>query len=414
MKYIFFLGRIHELSVSEIRSMLDKYNIPYEIISLSEKFLIIDAKENINAQDMLVQMGGTIKISEFLGEFNGLEEALRAARSFVDELFAARASKKVIGYNIYINEKFEKEEVRAVHNSLNSFFTALKKEMSEESSIRLVYPESSGEISSVSAINNKFQKKGIAFDFIYISGHVILSKLAAIQDVQSYSKRDYGRPMRDAEIGMTPPKLAQIMINLAALKEGDAVYDPFCGVGTILQEALLNDYRAVGSDANSAQVEKCKKNLQWISKQYILKHPDYKIFQSDAAYGFKKLRENSIDAIVTETTLGPVYAKVPNKQTMNQNFREIEKLYLRFFQNARIILKNKGRIVFTVPAYQIKPMKFVLAPFIDNIEKIGYSMVSLWDKKLFTESSRLTERSTIIYSRPDQVVAREIIIFEKK
>lgn len=79
-----------------------------------------------------------------------------------------------------------------------------------------------------------------------------------------------------------------------------------------------------------------------------------------------------------------------------------------------MILRNKARIVFTVPAYQIKPDKYVLAPFIDNIEKIGYSIVSLADKKLFEGSTRITERSTIIYSRPDQIVAREIIVFEKK
>jgi len=110
----------------------------------------------------------------------------------------------------------------------------------------------------------------------------------AVQDVEGYSERDYNRPSRDAKVGMTPPKLAQIMINLAGLKDGDTVYDPFCGVGTIMQEALLNDYRVIGSDANSAQVENCRSNLSWISKKYILKHPDYKIFQSDSAHGYKK------------------------------------------------------------------------------------------------------------------------------
>lgn len=414
MKYIFFLGRTPELSAAEIRLMLKKNEVRYETLFFLEKFLIIDSKDGINAEEMLVQMGGTIKISQILGEFKNLNEATAAARSAVDELIEARETKKIIGYNIYFNEKTEKDKANAVSSALNDFFTSLKKELSEVSSIRLVYPDDSGNISSVSAIKNKFQKKGISFDFIFFPGKIILSKLLAIQDIQSYSSRDYGRPLRDAKIGMTPPKLAQIMINLAGLRDGETVYDPFCGIGTIMQEALLNDYRVIGSDANSQQVEKCKTNLEWISKQYVLKYPDYKVFQSDAAYAFKKIRGNSINAIVTETTLGPVYAKTPNIGTVKQNFREIEKLYLRFFQNARIILQNGGRVVFSVPAYQINSMKFVLAPFIDNIQKIGYSMISFADVKSSAPSPRITGRSTIIYSRRDQIVAREIIVFEKK
>jgi hypothetical protein len=37
----------------------------------------------------------------------------------------------------------------------------------------------------------------------------------ALQDFESYSKRDYGRPARDPRTGSLPPKLAQILINLA-------------------------------------------------------------------------------------------------------------------------------------------------------------------------------------------------------
>ncbi|MFA6096332.1 MAG: DNA methyltransferase [Candidatus Paceibacterota bacterium] len=414
MKYIFFLGRIGELSFAEIHAMFLKYRIPYKISHLSNKILIADAENAINAPDMLVQMGGTIKISEYLGEFDDFEASIVSIRSVIDALFETRAAKKNIGYNIYFNASAEKDKVRAITDRINDHFSGLKKELGKESSMRIVYPDRTGEISSVSIIKNKLLAKGVLFDLIFLPDRVILSKISAIQDIESYSQRDYNRPNRDAKVGMTPPKLAQIMINLAGLKDGDTVYDPFCGVGTIMQEALLNDYRAIGSDANSAQVENCKKNLGWISKKYVLKYPDYKIFQSDSAHAYKKLRENSVNAIITETTLGPIYNKAPNNQEMNQNFRQIEKIYLRFFQNSKMILRNKARIVFTVPAYQIKPDKYVLAPFIDNIEKIGYSIVSLADKKLFSASTRITDRNTIIYSRPDQIVAREIIMFEKK
>lgn len=405
--------------------MLSKYQIRHDIIHLSKKILIIDTANAIDAPEMLVQMGGTVKISEYAGEFNSFEDSLASIRSIVDDLFKSRTSKKNIGYNIYFNGSGEKNKVQDIKDGVNRYFADLKKELMGGSSMRIVYPDKSGEISSVSITKNNLMKKGVIFDLIFMDGRVILSKLLAVQDIESYSERDYNRPNRDAKVGMIPPKLAQIMINLAELKDGDTVYDPFCGVGTIMQEALLNDYRVIGSDANSAQVENCRSNLEWISKKYDLKYPNYKIFQSDSAHAYKKIKENSVNAIVTETTLGPVYSKAPSDHQISQNFREIQKIYLRFFQNSKLILRSKGKIVFTVPAYQIKPDKYVLAPFIDNIEKIGYSIESLprfnnkveaglADKKLFEGSTRITERSTIIYSRPDQIVAREIIVFQKK
>jgi len=78
-----------------------------------------------------------------------------------------------------------------------------------------------------------------------------------VQDIENYSKRDYGKT-RDMEVGMLPPKLAQMMLNIAAschactprginsygrnLSKKDSgissktgmtnikVYDPFCGL----------------------------------------------------------------------------------------------------------------------------------------------------------------------------------------
>lgn len=60
-----------------------------------------------------------------------------------------------------------------------------------------------------------------------------------VQDIESYTARDQARPMRDARVGMLPPKLAQIIINLA-LSNNDIteVLDPFCGTGVVLQEGI--------------------------------------------------------------------------------------------------------------------------------------------------------------------------------
>ncbi len=412
MKYIFYLGRVPELSIAEISAILKKFKIDFTIDQVLFNTLILETEVEINPRELLVQMGGTIKISKLLGNYKDFKSALEKASLISENIVKSKQGKTVIGYSIYFNQNSEKDKVR---EDLRKYFSSLKAKLSKTSSIRFIYPEKEDELKSITVIKNRIIEKGIAFDFIFLeSGITLLAKTEAVQNIESYSMRDYGRPKRDARKGMMPPKLAQVMINLANLKEGEIIFDPFCGVGTILQEALLNDYRAIGSDANADQIENCKTNLKWISEKYMLKYPDYKIFQSDSGSAFRKINKGSIDAIVTESTLGPVYNKIPPKNEIKQNFNILKKIYLRFFQNSKIILKKKAKIVLTLPTYKIKPDKYVFTPFIDNLEKIGYSTVCPLDKKFISDEIKPMERNSLIYSRPDQIVAREIFIFENK
>jgi DNA modification methylase len=46
------------------------------------------------------------------------------------------------------------------------------------------------------------------------------------------------------------PQLAKSLFNLANLKSGNTILDPFCGSGTVLLEAYLNGFNAIGLDIN--------------------------------------------------------------------------------------------------------------------------------------------------------------------
>ena len=56
------------------------------------------------------------------------------------------------------------------------------------------------------------------------------------------------------------PQLAKGLLNLAKLKEGARILDPFCGSGTTLLEGYLNGYQAFGCDMNplAARIAKAK------------------------------------------------------------------------------------------------------------------------------------------------------------
>ncbi|MCK4891687.1 MAG: methyltransferase domain-containing protein, partial [Candidatus Pacebacteria bacterium] len=404
MKYIFHLGRIPALSIAELQAILRKTKIKYSVKFISKKMLTLDIENKIIFKELLVQMGGIIKIAEFLGSYQSAKDAFEKINSIIEKM----PGKKTVGYSFYPQEKTgDNAAYYKNFKEITENFINIKKSLAEKSGMRLIFPDNKKmELNSASIFKNKLTIKGIEFNIMMLNNKIILSKTIATQDVESYSKRDYGRPNRDSHTGMIPPKLAQIMINFASVKEGQVILDPFCGIGTIMQEALLNDYMIIGSDANDKQIENCKINLEWLSKKYILKYPNYKIFQSDISSISKKIKQNSIDAIVTESTLGPVYTKVPQKMDIKKNFKNLEKTHLRFFQIAKLVLRKGARIVVTLPAYKIKQNQYAFTPFVDKLKKMGYSAICPLDKKFITKSTKVTSRNSITYDRPDQIVAR--------
>ena len=68
-----------------------------------------------------------------------------------------------------------------------------------------------------------------------------------------------------------------------------------------------------------------------------------------------------------------------------------------------------------LPAYK-KRDEYVMYQDLDQLTKIGYNLVDLIPKNLAESLPflKITDRGTSIYDRKDQVVAREIIIFEVK
>jgi len=413
MKYIFFLGRIPAISLSEIQAILERDKISHTIGLITPGFIILGTQERLNIRNLFVQMGGTLKIAEIVENFKENEIKDKTV-SYIKKAFEERPGKKSIGYGIYFAKKEERKEINDTQDFFRDILSKMKRDELKDLSVRIVYPPmGESALSTASIFNNKLTlDKNMELNFIFTGKEVMLARTTIVQDIESYGMRDYEKPGRDARIGMMPPKLAQVMINLARVKSGQLIFDPFCGTGTILQEALLNDYRVIGSDANGEQVEKCKQNLEWISGKYVLTYGEYKVFQADFNEAVKKLKNDSVDAIITESTLGPVYKKLPNTEEIRGNYANIKKLYVRFLQVVKPVLRNKALIVVTLPAYQLKPKEFVFGEFIDSLEKLGYSRVCPLDKKFESSDIRITKRNTIIYSRPEQIVAREIIIFQ--
>jgi tRNA (guanine10-N2)-dimethyltransferase len=125
------------------------------------------------------------------------------------------------------------------------------------------------------------------------------------------------------------PKLARLMLNLAGLKRGDTVLDPFCGSGSILIEARLMGMGAIGTDRDREMLWGCAQNLGHYGV-------DARTGEGDAT----DIKLKNLDAIVTD----PPYARA------SKMFKKgLEDLYASFLESAYDALKPGGRLVFSIP-----------------------------------------------------------------
>jgi len=405
--YFFILGQNPTLSSSEISKQ-----IKGRIIELTNNFLILESNQKLNYSFLQKKLGGTIKIGEALSQvnINNITENIDLS-IFKDSLSKISINLKKIyfGFSVY--------QPKLPNNNLSyqikKWAMEIKNYLKKKGfSSRWVISKEEV-LSSVVITKNRLLNNGAEFVFL-ISGHrSYLGRTLSCQDFEKYSQYDFGRPNRLIEHGMIPPKLAKIMINLANISEEKTILDPFCGSGTIIQEATLMGYEnIIGTDISEEAIKNSQKNIKWLlekSKNHDSKSK-IKIFQTDVRNLSLKIKEKSIDLIVTEPYLGPIKNLNIKSEIFNIQ-SELSNLYLDAFRQFKMILKSNGKIVIIFPVLKINNQLHFL-PILDELKKSNWQMINPIPPELKKSPViRLTQRGSIIYSRPDQHVLREIFIF---
>jgi tRNA G10 N-methylase Trm11 len=274
-------------------------------------------------------------------------------------------------------------------------------------SVRLV--ESRGEtLSSADVVKNKLLGKGVELCLFFGKEEILVGKTEAVQPFEDYSDRDYGRPSRDMKRGMIPPKLALSMVNMSGAKPGSIILDPFCGIGTILQEALLAGYEVIGADIDESATRDAKKNIKWLLEKNISKSSEYKIETCDARNIGRIVPSNSVDAIVSELDLGPALSGREDEKKIFSIARSLSEFYSEALVKMSEVLKKQGRAVLVMPNFP----KYNL--FVSNLVKFsGWKTVEPYPRE-YQNVFPLSSRGTMLYGREDQSVFREIIILEKQ
>ncbi|HEU5187762.1 MAG TPA: methyltransferase domain-containing protein, partial [Candidatus Saccharimonadales bacterium] len=226
-----------------------------------------------------------------------------------------------------------------------------------------------------------------------------VAQTTAVQDVDDYARRDFGRPRRDAFVGMLPPKLAQVMLNLARPVQGDTILDPFCGTGVLLQEAALQRFAIYGTDINEKMVRYTRDNLHWLQETYAVGFEKY----FEIADATKHTWRQPVQHVVCETYLGQPLSGLPSPQKLEEIIQNCNTIIGAFLKNIRPQLPANSRHCIAVPAwYDGKICKHL--PLLDHLEKLGYNRIKFqharWDD--------------LVYHREDQIVARELLVITVK
>lgn len=390
--YTFILGREYLLSLAEIIQVFKAENIEFELIVFNNQFAVFKCDEL--GQTIFSRLGGSKKY----GEVEPVDT--KEVEAKIEDLVRSVRIKKKLNFGIseYGDASRKEKDIKALG-------LAIKNRLKEEGINSRFVTSKMAQLSSVVVKKNALASdRGIEVLVCKDKGKAWVGKTLAVQDFESFSARDYDRPARDDVSGMLPPKLARMMINLAGLSvdKDKVVLDPFCGSGTVLQEAaILGAGKILGSDYSNNAVQGSLANIFWLKEGRELS-AEFIVEQVDVRELSSWVPAQTIDLIVTEPFLGdPVRGKISGSQIKKRQ-AELSELYSAALEQFDQALKPDGRVV-------------IIFPFLDQDRlPLPKKLAKLFTIVPVLEGVADTNRGGIDYKRPGQKLGREIFVLRKK
>lgn len=371
--YIAVLGRQPKISLAELESIYGATNIS---LLGNEVALVKTPEFNLD------RLGGTVKAGKII------------ETQLLDHLLNLPAGKITIGFSDYSKNA----TARTSATKALKLKSILKR---QGRSVRIIPNNSAATLSSATSHHNQLGEKINHIEIITYKKYTALS--IGTQNITSYAKRDQARPARDAFVGMLPPKLAQIIINLATKDQlSGRLLDPFCGTGTILQEALLMGYSVYGTDLSEKMISYSEKNLIWLQsrQQNIQKTDNFLLEPGDAT---KLSWKKPIDFVASEVYLGQPFSAPPSEMKLKEVKFTTKSIFLSFLKNIYPQIKSGTTLALAIPAWRRPSGEFSHLEVLDEIQKLGYNVYKF----------KHATPSELLYHRENQVVARQIIVLNK-
>jgi tRNA G10 N-methylase Trm11 len=393
--YIALLGRQPDLSLAELEALFGAKALR----PLSSELCFLDVSHDDLQPDRL---GGTIKLMEVVsGPIDTPPQRLLQdfEKYLLSHLKADDGQKVTIGLSAF--------DINLSTKQLTGNALQFKKMLKQLGHGVRVVPNKTVQLSTAQILHNKLaEPAGLELNIVAHNKDIYLAKTVWVQDINAYTARDQARPMRDARVGMLPPKLAQIMINLVGDLQPPVdhtqarLLDPFCGTGVVLQEAALMHYALYGTDISERMVRYSRDNINWLQEKYAFE-TDWHMHEGDAT---TTTWQQPIDLVVCEMYLGQPFATVPPQERIELERRDCNQLLKNFLKNISTQIQPGTRLSLAVPSWHINKTTFLHLSVLSELESLGFTRMHFSTPK----------NVNLLYFREEQVVARELIVLEKK
>lgn len=403
MNHIFVLGRESELCLAELVQVLHAQSLPFTAVCGSKQLAVFDVDGFTN--DMFHRCGGLIKFGT--GEEHAMKDLDAAVQALVESRLP-KTGRLTFGISVYAaSPDVTRKNLEAVQEQMYLLGMTIKQNVKAKgASIRFVVSEEPQLSSVVVEKNHLVTEKGVEVLVALDGKRCFVGATKDVQDFEAFAHRDMNRPMRDDVAGMLPPKLARMMLNLAGLpfNKQAVVLDPFCGSGTVMQEALLlGAGKVLGSDLSAKSVADTQANVDWLRGQ----HPDigdFRVEQVDVAEIGNWLPADFVDVVATEPFLGDPVRRAIKKDEAIRRQAELSELYDKALEALAKVVKPSGRMVILFPVLDDRRI-----PLPRSFGRL-WRVLQPW-AEVFEAPSK---RGGLDYQRPGQRVGREIFVLEKK
>ena len=425
-------GKNWRLSLAELVSLLKDRKVKFVVSSFSKNFFVVEIEKEDSAL-IINDLGGVIKIgvasanfstqsvrSAFLQKDKKARERISseiAASGLIDDIMKTEPAKVIFGVSVYCAD-----------NSLRSVSKIIQRFVGSSIKTRLLYfgkksnfmGFSKGrklpQLSHVEVLKKHMVKNKAEILFCVGRDRTFLATTVAVHNPFEFQKRDVGKPVQ-RKIFAISPRLARIMINLASCGKGKTLLDPFCGVGTILQEALLARAKVIGVDINGWCIEATIRNMKWLEKEYLLENAEYRAIKGNVHKLTERIGYEQVDCVVTEPDLGPALRQIPTTSYAVRITRKLEPLYYGLLSESHKVLKRGGRLVVTSPFIKTRSAKPVSMEIGEKALDIGFKRIQPFKKEIFIEDSKAPENivamSSFVDAEKRHKIGREIHIFQK-
>lgn len=375
MQYLLEFGHSPHLALREWSHLCRVFGIKFERNSISEQIHTINSKSKKLSPEFFEQFGGLVRVARLVGTSRPDQLDINLARHVAKNLDQSRDF-HLVNLTDGLVDPYQVKHLVSTKHQLASRY--INQPANEFVSPKYLVKNQVTELAVLESENN-----------------LSIYQTSWCSDSSAWEFFDRQRPFVDAASGILPPKIARMMVNLGRNSTSTSLklYDPFCGSGTILGQALMLGLTPIGSDISEQAVNQTRLNLEWLSQQ-IKSKTEINIFKLDFSQTIPK-SDIEINCLVAEGYLGPTdfeTSQLPEIQA------ELAQLYQDIVPNINRVLTDNGRLVLALPFWPAVPKPDLISrQVIDTLEKSGYNLAY----------------RPLVYGQPNSQVRRSILVANK-